>query len=85
MTDIDAIIRNTSVLNSSSTAQEVVGVTLRGDRIIAIAPGLLCAAEWIIKANGQTLAPGFIDIHTDDHLAVIRRPTKPNRGSTRNL
>lgn len=85
MTDIDTVIRDTSVLNGSSTAQEVVDVTLRGDRIIAFAPGLQCAAEWIIKANGQRLAAGFIDVHTEDDLAVIRRPTKPNRGSKRNL
>lgn len=74
MMDCDTIIRNASILDGSGAAPEVADVALGGDRIVAIAPALPCAAARVIEADGRTLAPGFIDVHTHDDLAVIRRP-----------
>jgi N-acyl-D-amino-acid deacylase len=35
---------------------------------------LECRAESVVDANGLALAPGFIDVHTHDDIAVIRKP-----------
>lgn len=74
MMNCDTIIRHANVLDGCGTVPEFVDVALRGDRIIAVAPHLQCAAERVIEADGRTLAPGFIDVHTHDDLAAIRRP-----------
>ncbi|HEV2324890.1 MAG TPA: D-aminoacylase [Terracidiphilus sp.] len=37
-------------------------------------PALPFEAKHVIEADGRALAPGFIDVHTHDDLAVIRRP-----------
>ncbi len=70
----DTLIRNATVLDGSGAAPEVVDVALREDRICAIASRLDCNAAVVIDADGQTLAPGFIDVHTHDDTSVIRTP-----------
>lgn len=74
MESCDTVIRNASVLDGSGGASERVDVALRGDRIVAVGPALREAATRVIEAEGRVLAPGFIDVHTHDDLAVIRRP-----------
>ncbi|MGC1781028.1 MAG: D-aminoacylase [Acidobacteriaceae bacterium] len=49
-------------------------VALRGDRILEIGNLKNYTAEHIIDGEGLVLAPGFIDVHTHDDLAVIRTP-----------
>lgn len=43
-------------------------------RISAIGPSLRVEAAAVVDAQGLTLAPGFIDVHTHDDLAVIHHP-----------
>jgi N-acyl-D-aspartate/D-glutamate deacylase len=75
MTDCDLIIRNANVLDGSGAAPELLDVAISGDCITGIAPALTCRAEQTIDARGLTLAPGFVDVHTHDDIAVLRSPT----------
>lgn len=74
MANCDTIIRNASVVDGSGAASNIADVALRGDRILAVGPSLRHAAAHEVEADGWVLAPGFIDVHTHDDLAVIRRP-----------
>lgn len=74
MPSCDTLIRNARVLDGSGAASEVLDVAVRGDRICEIGPALNYRARMPMDANGLTLAPGFIDVHTHDDMAVIRTP-----------
>lgn len=74
MANCDTLIRNASVLDGSGGASERADVALRDHQIIAIGPALRHSATHVVEAEGRALAPGFIDVHTHDDLAVIRRP-----------
>jgi N-acyl-D-aspartate/D-glutamate deacylase len=74
MLSCDILIRNARVLDGSGSASEILDVAVRGDRIYEIGSSLLCDAGTSMDADGLVLAPGFIDVHTHDDIAVIRRP-----------
>ena len=75
MLTCDTVIRNASVVDGSGAAPELLDVALSGDRICAIAARLQTNAPEEIDAEGLTLAPGFIDVHTHDDTAVIANPS----------
>ena len=75
MLSCDTLIRNTRVLDGTGSAPEPADVALRDGRIIAIDSSLDLHARDTVDAEGLILAPGFIDVHTHDDLAVIRTPT----------
>ena len=70
----DTLIRNASVLDGSGSSPQLLDVALSGDRIQEIGPSLKHAATRIVDAEGLALAPGFIDTHTHDDMAVLRTP-----------
>jgi N-acyl-D-aspartate/D-glutamate deacylase len=70
----DTLIRRATIVDGSGNAGESMDVALSDGRIIAIEPVLDCAARLTHEAEGLTLAPGFIDVHTHDDLAVILNP-----------
>lgn len=74
MENCETLIRNANVLDGSGGPPARADVALRGDRIAAVGPALPFEAKHVIEADGRALAPGFIDVHTHDDLAVIRRP-----------
>jgi N-acyl-D-amino-acid deacylase len=75
MLTCDTLIRNASVVDGSSDpAPGPRDIAIRGDRIFAIAGRLQTDALEVIEAEGLTLAPGFIDVHTHDDTAVITKP-----------
>ena len=74
MSSCDTLIRNASVLDGSGGAPELLDVALRDGIIYGMGAALNIEAQKVVDANGQTLAPGFIDVHTHDDIAVIRRP-----------
>ncbi len=74
MARADVVIRGATVydgLGSPGTEQDV---TIIGDRIDEAAPSLDRDAARAIDASGLALAPGFIDVHTHDDLAVLLTP-----------
>jgi N-acyl-D-aspartate/D-glutamate deacylase len=74
MSSCDILIRNASVLDGSGADPAIVDVALRGDRICEIGPSLTVRARTTVDAEGMTLTPGFIDVHTHDDTSVIRTP-----------
>jgi N-acyl-D-amino-acid deacylase len=74
MSSCDTILRNASVLDGSGASAEVLDVALLDGRICAIGRALDLSAPVQVDAEGLTLTPGFIDVHTHDDISVIRNP-----------
>jgi N-acyl-D-amino-acid deacylase len=74
MPTCDLLLRNASVLDGRGAPSEILDVAIRGDRIFDIGPSLALNASASLDAQGLTLAPGFIDVHTHDDSSVIRTP-----------
>lgn len=53
---------------------ELADIALHEGRICAIDRRLQCRPQSVTDAQGLALAPGFIDAHTHDDTAVVRRP-----------
>jgi N-acyl-D-amino-acid deacylase len=73
----DLLIRQARVVDGTGVPAYVADVGIVGKRIVAIGVQLSEGARSIIDANGQILAPGFVDAHTHDDLAVLRWSTVP--------
>jgi N-acyl-D-amino-acid deacylase len=74
MSSCETLIRNSSVLDGSGGAPELLDVALRDGMICAMGASLRIDARTVVDAKGRTLAPGFIDVHTHDDIAVLRKP-----------
>jgi N-acyl-D-aspartate/D-glutamate deacylase len=70
----DTLILNPRIIDGTGEAASQASVALRGDRILAIGDLKHYAAETVVDGEGLVLAPGFIDVHTHDDLAVIQAP-----------
>jgi N-acyl-D-amino-acid deacylase len=73
----DLLIRQARVVDGSDAPAFVADVGIVGKHIVAIGAHLSEEALDVIEANGQVLAPGFVDAHTHDDLAVLRWSTVP--------
>ena len=63
--DYDLLIRNASVVDGTGASAYRANVLVKGDTIAVIDAQLSDApAARVIDADGRTLAPGFIDMHT---------------------
>ena len=74
MSNLDLIIRNAMVHDGSGAPATQADVSVADGRVVAVGPSLEGAANEIVDARGLALAPGFIDVHTHDDLAVLTRP-----------
>src|ERR1035437_10039966 len=74
MSSCDTLIRNASVLDGSGSASEVLDVAIRDGRIARIGRSLDFRATAVVDAKELALAPGFIDVHTHDDIAVVSKP-----------
>jgi N-acyl-D-amino-acid deacylase len=74
MLTCDTLIRNARVLDGSGDASVSLDVALDGDCICEIGSSLQRKARTVFDAQGLVLAPGFIDVHTHDDIAVIDSP-----------
>lgn len=68
----DLVIRGGTVLNGTGAEGFVADVGIDGDRIVAVGSDLAGASE--IDATGKVVAPGFIDTHCHDDLALLDDP-----------
>ena len=64
--DYDLLIRDASVVDGTGAKAYRANVLVKGDTIVAIETKLSpdAKAARVIDANGRTLAPGFIDMHS---------------------
>lgn len=72
--ECDFLIRNAIVFDGSGADGQALDVAIRDGLIHTIGPALECRAAQSIDAQGLSLAPGFIDVHTHDDTSVIRTP-----------
>jgi N-acyl-D-amino-acid deacylase len=74
MTVCDLHIRNARVVDGTGSEPELMDVAVSGDQICDFGPDLQRRASETWDAEGLVLAPGFIDVHTHDDIAVLRTP-----------
>ncbi|WP_028021701.1 N-acyl-D-amino-acid deacylase family protein [Enterovibrio calviensis] len=70
----DIIIRNAMIIDGTNTPAYAGDVGILNDKIAAIGELSEAHANTEIDAQGNVLAPGFIDVHTHDDTNVIRQP-----------
>jgi N-acyl-D-amino-acid deacylase len=71
----DLLIRNARIVNGTGEPAFHGDIGVVGERIAAIRSSLPEDAHSIIDAGGLVVAPGFVDAHTHDDLAVVRQST----------
>lgn len=82
MTEHDLAILGASVVDGSGAPAKRAEIYISGDRIAAVRPpGTREPAREIVEADGLVLAPGFIDVHTHDDMALIKTPLMPSKVS----
>ncbi len=72
--DCDTLIRNANVLDGIGNDAGILDIALGDGRILEIGASLKCQASKIVEAEGLSLAPGFIDVHTHDDTSVVDTP-----------
>jgi len=70
---VDLIIRGGTVVDGSGGPALAADVGIAGGRIVAVGR-LGTDAQRVIDARGLVVAPGFIDVHSHDDMALIRGP-----------
>jgi len=70
----DTLIRNANVLDGLGSDAQLLDLAILNGRIASVGPSLRCTAANIVEAEGLSLAPGFIDVHTHDDTSVIDTP-----------
>jgi N-acyl-D-aspartate/D-glutamate deacylase len=70
----DLLIRGGHVIDGSGGPGRDADVVVRAGRIAAVAPRASDAAQRVIDARGQIVAPGFIDIHTHSDFTLPLNP-----------
>ncbi|MBS1787427.1 MAG: D-aminoacylase [Acidobacteria bacterium] len=74
----DLIIRGGRIVDGTGAAWVRADVALRGDTIAAIGKLDGATAKRLIEANGQIIAPGFIDIHSHARRTIFEEPKAEN-------
>jgi N-acyl-D-aspartate/D-glutamate deacylase len=71
----DLVIRNAQLVDGSGGPARPADVAVQDGRIAKIAAGLRDPAHRTIDADGQVLAPGFVDCHTHYDAQLFWDPT----------
>jgi N-acyl-D-amino-acid deacylase len=72
--NVDLIIRGGTVIDGTKAPRYDADVAVRDGRIAAIGDLAGYTARETIDATGRIVAPGFIDSHTHDDMAVLSQP-----------
>ncbi len=75
------LIRGGSVIDGSGAAARPADVAIDGARILALGDLSGWRADETLEAAGLAVAPGFIDVHTHDDLAVFKTPDMQAKAS----
>jgi N-acyl-D-amino-acid deacylase len=74
----DLVIRNARIVDGTGNPWYRGDVAVQDGRIAAIAPSIAAGGARVIDAQGQVLAPGFIDVHTHAIRGIFEKPTADN-------
>ena len=77
MQNCDILIRGGTVVDGTGTTGYAGDVAIAGDRIVAVGDCSGWRGAQVIDATGRIVAPGFIDVHTHDDVAVLETPAMP--------
>jgi N-acyl-D-amino-acid deacylase len=77
----DILIRNGMVIDGTGAQRFAADVAVDGDRITAIGALQDHAGRQEIDATGCVVAPGFIDAHAHDDIALLAEPDMPSKVS----
>src|SRR5579883_1721878 len=69
----DLLIRNAQIVDGTGGPAFEGDLALVDRRIVAVGTHLEGEAHTLLEAEGLVVAPGFIDAHTHDDLAVTRQ------------
>ena len=61
---LDVLIRGGTLVDGTGGSARSADVGIAGDRIVDVAPRVTTPARRTIDAEGMTVTPGFVDIHT---------------------
>ena len=70
---VDLVIRGGTVYDGTGAPGTRADVAVRGDRVVAVGAVAERGAEEL-DARGLAVAPGFVDVHSHDDLAVLLHP-----------
>ena len=76
--EFDILITGGKVVDGSGSFWYYADLGIRGDTIAAIGPLSGHTARVNIDADGQVVAPGFIDIHTHSRRGILEHPEAEN-------
>jgi N-acyl-D-aspartate/D-glutamate deacylase len=71
----DLLIRNARIVDGTGGPAFTGDIGIVGKRIVAMRAPLQEEAHSMLDARGLVAAPGFVDAHTHDDLAVLRKST----------
>ena len=74
----DVLIRGGRIVDGTGAAWFRADIALRGDTIAAIGKLDGATARRVIDANGQIIAPGFIDTHSHGRRMIFEEPKAEN-------
>jgi N-acyl-D-amino-acid deacylase len=73
----DLILSNATVIDGARTPRYTADVAIQGKRILAVGNLTDYPSARRVDLTGKMVAPGFIDAHTHDDLALLRQPSLP--------
>jgi N-acyl-D-amino-acid deacylase len=76
--DYDIVITNGRIVDGTGNPWFYGSIAIKGDRIVAVGAVDAKGAARIIDAQGQIVAPGFIDVHTHVEGSLGENPTADN-------
>lgn len=74
MPNCDLLLRNATVMDGTGLPSHTADVAVAHGRIESLGADVGWAARNELDCTGLALAPGFIDVHTHDDIAVLRSP-----------
>src|SRR5262245_61123902 len=69
----DLLIFNGTVIDGTGRPGVTADIAIEGDRIVAVGSPA-GQAQQVLDASGRVIAPGFIDVHSHDDVALLDRP-----------
>ena len=72
---VDILILGGTVIDGSGGRGRRVAVGVEGDSIVFVGSARNVTASDTINASGLVVAPGFIDVHCHDDVALLNTPS----------